>query len=51
MDYFTRAIESLLLEGVCFDRTGLTLGEAHWARAVEQSGYVAAQRSVIVQDA
>src|SRR5450755_1887352 len=47
MDYFTRAIESLLLQGVNFDDQALKLDESYWARAVEESGYVSAQRSVV----
>ena len=46
MDYFTRAIEGLLIEGQRFDDTDLKLTEAHWTRAVDGSGYVAAQRLV-----
>jgi hypothetical protein len=47
MDYFTRATESLLLHGVNFDDQSLKLDESYWARAVEESGYVSAQRSVV----
>jgi AAA domain len=47
MDYFTRATESLLLQGVNFDDQALKLDESYWARAVEESGYVSAQRSVV----
>lgn len=47
MDYFTRAIESLLGEGIRFDSNVLKLDESYWTRAVDESGYVAAQRSVI----
>jgi hypothetical protein len=47
MDYFTRAVESLLGQGKRFDSSLLKLDEGHWMRAVEESGYVAAQRSVI----
>jgi hypothetical protein len=47
MDYFTRAVESLLGQGGRFDSSLLKLDEVHWTRAVEESGYVAAQRSVI----
>jgi hypothetical protein len=47
MDYFTRAVESLLGQGGRFDSSLLKLDEGHWTRAVEESGYVAAQRSVI----
>jgi hypothetical protein len=47
MDYFTRAVESLLGQGKRFDSSLLKLDEGHWMRAVEDSGYVAAQRSVI----
>lgn len=46
MDYFTRAVEAILLEGPQWDRLGLELGPAHWARAVYESGYVAAQQTV-----
>jgi hypothetical protein len=46
MDYFTRAVESLLAQGVRFDSTALQLDESYWTRAVEESGYVNAQRSV-----
>jgi len=47
MDYFTRAVESLLGQGKRLDSSLLKLDEGHWMRAVEDSGYVAAQRSVI----
>jgi hypothetical protein len=47
MDYFTRAIESLLAQGAGFDEAYLKLDELYWTRAVEESGYVAAQRSVV----
>jgi hypothetical protein len=47
MDYFTRAVESLLGQGGKFDSPLLKLDEAHWTRAVEESGYVSAQQSVI----
>ena len=46
MDYFTRAIETVLLQGPQWDRLGLELDEACWERAVRQSGYVAAQTTV-----
>ncbi len=49
MDYFTRAVEAMLIDGAHFDHVGLELDEAHWARAVQQSGYVAAQKSVSLQ--
>lgn len=51
MDYFTRAVEALLIEGNHFDHPQLEIDEARWARAVQHSGYVAAQRSVIAQAA
>jgi hypothetical protein len=47
MDYFTRAVESPLGQGGKFDSPLLKLDEAHWTRAVEESGYVSAQQSVI----
>jgi hypothetical protein len=47
MDYFTRAIESLLAQGTGLDDSSLKLDESYWARAVEESGYVGAQRSVV----
>jgi hypothetical protein len=45
MDYFTRVIESLLAQGSRLDSPMLKLDEAHWTRAVEESGYVAAARA------
>jgi hypothetical protein len=47
MDYFTRAVESLLGQGKRIDSSLLKLDEGHWMRAVVDPGYVAAQRSVI----
>ena len=49
MDYFTRAVESVLINGVQWDATFLELGPAHWERAVRESGYVAAQQTVPLQ--
>lgn len=46
MDHFTRAIESLLAQGGRFDAATLQLDESYWTRAVDESGYVSAQRSV-----
>ena len=46
MDYFTRAIETVLTSGPEWDTIGLELGPAHWERAVRESGYVAAQQTV-----
>ena len=46
MDYFTRAVESVLINGQDWDSLGLELGPAHWERAVRASGYVAAQQTV-----
>ena len=48
MDYFTRAVESVLLQGSQWDTQDLTLGVAHWERAVKESGYVAAQKTVAI---
>lgn len=45
MDYFTRAIESVLKSGPDWDSIGLELTEAHWEKAVRDSGYVAAQQT------
>lgn len=45
MDYFTRAVESTLMQGPQWDALGLELGAAHWERAVRDSGYVAAQQT------
>jgi hypothetical protein len=47
MDYSTRAIESLLAQGTGFDDSSLKLDESYWTRAVEESGYVGAQRSAV----
>ena len=49
MDYFTRAVESMLLNGPLWDATGLELDPAQWERAVRESGYVSAQQSVRLQ--
>jgi len=46
MDYFTPAVESVLLNGPQWDSAGLILDSAHWERAVRESGYVAAQQTV-----
>lgn len=46
MDYFTRAVESVLLNGPQWDSAALVLDSAHWERAVRESGYVAAQQTV-----
>ena len=46
MDYFTRAVESVLINGPQWDALGLELGCAHWERAVKDSGYVQAQQTV-----
>jgi hypothetical protein len=49
MDYFTRAVEFTLINGPQWDSLALELGPAHWERAVRESGYVAAQRTVRLQ--
>jgi hypothetical protein len=49
MDYFTRAVESVLLRGPDCDSLGLVLEPAYWERAVKESGYVAAQQTVRVR--
>lgn len=46
MDYFTRAVESVLQRGPDCDSLGLQLDAAYWERAVAQSGYIAAQQTV-----
>lgn len=46
MDYFTRAVESVLTSAPQWDSLGLQLEQAHWERAVRESGYVAAQQTV-----
>ena len=46
MDYFTRAVESILTSAPDWDGIGFKLGSAHWERAVGESGYVAAQQTV-----
>ena len=45
MDYFTRAVETVLTSGLDWDGIGLELGPAHWERAVRESGYVRAGQS------
>lgn len=51
MDYFTRAVEGVLLQGPQWDGLTMELGDAHWERAVRESGYVAAQQTVSVMPA
>jgi len=51
MDYFTRAVEGVLLQGAQWDGLTMELGDAHWERAVRESGYVAAQQTVSVMPA
>ena len=46
MDYFTRAVETLLTCATDSDGIGLKLGPAQWERAVRESGYVTAQQTV-----
>ena len=46
MDYFTRAVESLLTQDPSWDSLGLQLTSAHCERAVRDSGDVAAQQTV-----
>ena len=46
MDYFTRAVESVLTSAPQWDSLGLQLTPDHWERAVRESGYVAAQQTV-----
>jgi hypothetical protein len=48
MDYFTRAVESVLLSGPQCDSLGFQLDSAIWERAVSTSGYIAAQQTVRV---
>jgi hypothetical protein len=48
MDYFTRAVESVLLQGPNWDSLGLQLDAGHWEQAVNESGYIAAQHTVRV---
>ncbi|MDM0071452.1 hypothetical protein [Variovorax sp. J31P207] len=49
MDYFTRAVEFALINGPQWDSLALELGASHWERAVRESGYVVAQRTVHLQ--
>ena len=51
MDYFTRVVEGVLLQGAQWDGLTMELGDAHWERAVRESGYVAAQQTVSVMPA
>lgn len=46
MDYFTRAVESVLLSGPQCDSLGFQPDAGIWERAVNASGYVAAQQTV-----
>lgn len=46
MDYFTRAVETVLLNGPLWDTLGFEPTEGHWERAVRDSGYVASRQTV-----
>ncbi len=46
MDYFTRAVEALLLNGPQWDMLGFEPTLAHWERAIKDSGYVASRQTV-----
>lgn len=46
MDYFTRTVEAVLMQGPQWDSSILELSMAQWERAVKESGYVAAQETL-----
>ena len=45
---FTRILLTGLLQGPQWDGLTMELGDAHWERAVRESGYVAAQQTVSI---
>jgi hypothetical protein len=46
MEYFSRAIEVVLLDGLLHDAVDFTLTEKHWNQVVQNCGYVASEQAV-----
>ncbi|WP_329605507.1 ATP-binding protein [Undibacterium umbellatum] len=45
MEYFSRAVEIILLEGFLHDAVDFVLTEQHWTAVVKHSGYVASEQA------
>lgn len=46
MEYFSRAVEAVLLDGLTRDALDFELSEQRWAEVVRHSGYVASEQAV-----
>jgi len=46
MEYFSRAVEAVLLDGLLHDAVDFQLTEQHWAAVVQHCGYVASEQAI-----
>ena len=46
MEYFSRAVEAVLLDGLLQDAVDFQLTERHWAAVVKHCGYVASEQAI-----
>lgn len=46
MEYFSRAVEAILLDGLLQDALDFQLNERHWSTVVQHCGYVASEQAV-----
>jgi hypothetical protein len=46
MEYFSRAVEAILLDGLLRDAVDFQLAESHWTKVVQHCGYVASEQAV-----
>ncbi|MGZ9709241.1 ATP-binding protein [Glaciimonas sp. GNP009] len=46
MEYFSRAVEAVLLDGLLHDAVDFDLTEKHWSAVVQHCGYVASEQAV-----
>ena len=46
MEYFSRAVEAILLDGLLHDAVDFQLTEKHWATVVQHCGYVASEQAI-----
>jgi hypothetical protein len=46
MEYFSRAVEAILLDGLLQDALDFQLSERHWSTVVQHCGYVASEQAV-----
>jgi len=46
MEYFSRAVEAILLDGLLHDAVDFQLTEKHWTTVVQHCGYVASEQAI-----